>query len=265
MQKLLHELKATMAFVERHFNLAKRYLGWEIVDLVYILVNGLTIVLIGVGGGPQQMLYLAAGALLWEFLSVLFHEVSESVSWERWEGTIEYTFMAPIHRATHLLGMCFYAVIYGSIRTIFVLGGMALFFKFDLSQANLFGALVVLFCSSISFIGLGFMAAVLPLMSPEKGSQATHIFQAIVLLVSGVYYEVSVLPRWLQPFSVISPATYTLRAARAALLDGASLGDLWPELRILLLIGIILIPLGLKVFGLGERYAMKTGKLKRNG
>jgi ABC-2 type transport system permease protein len=109
------------------------------------------------------------------------------------------------------------------------------------------------------------MAAVLPLMSPEKGSQATHIFQLIVLLVSGVYYDVSVLPRWLQPFSVISPATYTLRAARAALLNGASLQEIWPDLRILLIIGIILIPLGLKVFSIGERYAMKTGKLKRNG
>lgn len=265
MRGFLREAKATFAFVERHFNLVKRYLGWEIVFLVYTLVNSLTIVLIGVGGGPQRLLYLAAGALLWEFLSILFHELSESVSWERWEGTIEYTFMAPIHRLTHLAGMCIYAVIYGVIRTIMVLGAMALFFKFDLHQANLGGALTVLLASSLSFIGLGFMAAVLPLMSPEKGSQATHIFQAVILLVSGVYYDVSVLPAWIRPFSAVSPATYTLRAARATLLEGARLRDVWPELGLLLLIGVILIPLGLVVFNWGERYAMKTGKLKRNG
>lgn len=265
MSGFVHEMKATMAFVERQFNLIKRYLGWEIVFLVYTLVNSLTIVLIGVGGGPRRLLYLAAGALLWEFLSILFHELSESVSWERWEGTIEYTFMAPIHRLTHLLGMCIYAVIYGTVRTVIVLGAMAFFFKFDLSQANLLGALLVLFASSLSFIGLGFMAAVLPLMSPEKGSQATHIFQAVVLLVSGVYYEVSVLPHWIRPLSVISPATYTLRAARATLLDGAHVSQIWPEIRVLLLTGVILIPLGLVVFNWGEKLAMKTGKLKRNG
>lgn len=265
MHGLVRELKATMAFLERHFYLVKRYLGWEIVFLVYTLVNSLTIVLIGVGGGTQRLLYLAAGALLWEFLSILFHELSESVSWERWEGTIEYTFMAPIHRVTHLMGMCIYAVVYGTVRTVFVLGAMALFFKFDLSRANLLGALLVLFASSLSFIGLGFMAAVLPLMSPEKGSQATHIFQAVILLVSGVYYEVSVLPKWIQPLSVISPATYTLRAARATLLNGAGVAEIWPDIAILLITGVILIPLGLLVFNWGERLAMKTGKLKRNG
>lgn len=265
MNQIAGEMKATLAFVERQFNLVKRYLGWEIVFLVYTMVNCLTIVLIGVGGGPTRLLYLAAGALLWEFLSIIFHELSESVSWERWEGTIEYTFMAPIHRITHLLGMCIYAVIYGAIRTIIVLAAMAFFFKFDLSHANLGGSLLVLFASSLSFIGLGFMAAVLPLMSPEKGSQATHIFQAVVLLVSGVYYEISVLPRWLQPLSVISPATYTLRAARATLLHGASVSAIWPEIRILLFTGVLLIPLGLMVFNWGERLAMRTGKLKRNG
>jgi len=131
---------------------------------------------------------------------------------------------------------------------------------------NLLGALAVLMISSVSFIGLGFMAAVLPLLSPEGGAQATHILQGFILLVSGgVYYEVSVLPRWLRPISVISPATYTLRGVRAALLEGAPLGELLPCLAILAVTGVILIPAGLPVFGLGENYAMKAGKLKRSG
>jgi ABC-2 type transport system permease protein len=125
--------------------------------------------------------------------------------------------------------------------------------------------MVVLAVSSLSFIGLGLMAAVLPLMSPEKGSQATHIIQGFILLISGVYYEIDVLPVWLQPLSRFSPATYTLRAARAALLDGASIRQLGPELLKLAVIGLALIPIGLYIFSLGERYAMRTGKLKRSG
>ena len=27
---------------------------------------------------------------------------------ERWEGTIEYTFMAPVSRLTHMFGICAY-------------------------------------------------------------------------------------------------------------------------------------------------------------
>ena len=265
---LARELKASFAFAERQFNLIKRYINWEIVDIFYTIINTMTIGLIGIqseGKTGNLILYLVIGALLWSFLSVVFHEVSESVSWERWEGTIEYTFMAPIHRLTHLGGMCLYAIGYGAIRTIIVLVAVKLFFGLNLTGANLLAGLAVLAASSLSFIGMGLMAAVLPLMSPEKGSQATHIIQGFILLISGVYYEVEALPSWLQPLSRFSPATYTLRAARAALLDGAGLSQLAPELLRLTCIGLALIPVGLYIFSLGERYAMRTGKLTRSG
>ncbi len=265
MNQTAMELKSLYAFVERQFNLVKRYLGWEIVFLIYTIVNALTIGFIGVTQGKDTVLYLVVGAMLWGFLSILFHEVSESVSWERWEGTIEYTFMAPVHRFTHLGGMCLYAIIYGIIRTGVLLVAVALFFHLDLQNANLMAALVILVVSSLSFIGLGLIAAVLPLMSPEKGSQATHIFQAVLLLISGVYYETSILPSWIRPLSVISPATYTLRAMRAALLDGRPLGEMWSTMLLLLATGLLLIPLGLLVFHQAEIFAKKSGKLKRSG
>ncbi|MEA3311010.1 MAG: ABC transporter permease, partial [candidate division WOR-3 bacterium] len=97
--------------------------------------------------------------------------------------------------------------------------------------------------------------AILPLLSTEKGAQASHIFQAVILLISGVYYEVDVLPRWIRPLSVISPATYTLRAIRAALLEGASFKELAPTILLLAGIGIALIPAGFGVFSLAERWA----------
>ncbi len=262
------ELRRSYALVERNFNLIKRYLGWEVVFMVYTVVNTLTIAFIGLspdGSGQDRVLYLVVGALLWGFLSVLFHEVAESVQWERWEGTIEYSFMAPMRRFTYLGGVCLFAAAYGAIRTVIVMCAVVGIFDLDLGSANLLAGLIVLLLSSLSFIGVGLMAATLPLMSPEKGSQAAHILEAAILLVSGVYYDVSVLPVWMQRLSKISPATYTLRAARAALLDGASLFDIRSDLLVLLATGAILIPLGLLVFNQGELYAMRTGKLKRSG
>jgi hypothetical protein len=38
-------------------------------------------------------------------------------------------------------------------------------------------------------------------------------------------------------------------------------GDIWP----LLVIGVVAVPLGLFVFGVGERHAKRHGKLKRSG
>lgn len=112
--------------------------------------------------------------------------------------------------------------------------------------------------------------------NPEKGEQATNIFQGVLLLISGVYYPVSVLPHWLQPLAVISPATYALSASRKLLgidnpastsdhLVGGSLSSVLPELGILLLMGVALIPIGLLIFGQAEKWVKRTGKLKRTG
>lgn len=263
---LYREVNASMAFVERSIYLMKRYLGWEIVFLTYTVVNALSIAFIGVAmGNPRQVLYLVVGAVLWGFLSLLFHDISESIAWERWEGTIEYTLMAPIKRLTYLAGTSASTIVYGLARTIIVLLIIAQFFEFHLENANLVTAALILSISSISFIGLGFLGAVLPLLSPEKGPQATHILQALILLVSGVYYEVEILPHWLQPFSYISPATYTLKAMRAALLEGAGPMELSGTLILLFIMGVVLMPLGYFAFTLGERHARRAGRLSRNG
>ena len=269
---VIRECKASWAFVERQFNLCKRYLGWEIVFLFYAIVNTLTIGLIAVGMQQQgklvesdYIIYLVIGALIWGYLSIIFHEVSESIAWERWEGTIEYTFMAPILRITHLGGVCVYAIIYGILRSSVILIIAVSFFGIKLENANYVGALVILLASSVSFLGLGLVAAVLPLLSPEKGAQATHIMEGVLLLISGIYYPVTALPEWLQPFSVLSPATYTLEGIRAAILHGTSTVELLPVALKTLFIGVILVPIGLVIFNVSERYAKKAGLLKRSG
>src|SRR5204863_8934574 len=131
-----------------------------------------------------------------------------------------YTFMAPISRLTHLLGQAAFAMLYGILHTSVILAILALFFQLDLSHANVLGMLLIVVTGSMSFVGLGMFAAVLPLLSPEKGLQMTNIIKTLVLLVSGVYYPVSVLPGWMQVFAQISPATYMLEGMRGALLEG---------------------------------------------
>jgi ABC-2 type transport system permease protein len=123
----------------------------------------------------------------------------------------------------------------------------------------------VLAVASISFVGIGMMTSVLPLISPEKGTQLGFIAQGILLVVSGVYYPVTVLPEWMQWIATISPATYALEGVRDAILEGDGLAALADELWPLLVIGAVSIPLGLAVFGLGERHAKRHGKLKRSG
>ncbi len=276
MTVVAHELKASYAFIERNFFLTRRYWAWELAFLIYSVAGALSISLIGADqGSPTLLLTLMVGAIFWNYLSVVFSWIAETISIERWEGTLEYTFMAPVSRVIHLAGVSLFSSAYAVVRACVIIVGMLLFVDLDLSRANWGGMAVVLAVSSAAFIGLGLIAATLPVFSPERGAEATNIFQGLLLLVSGVYYPIEILPRWLQPLAVVSPATYALSASRKLIgvgegagpdqTAGAPLSAVTHELLVLTLMGVVLIPLGLYVFGLVERWAKRTGKLKRTG
>jgi ABC-2 type transport system permease protein len=270
---LRHELIGLAGVFERNVYLVKRYIWWDVAFFIWTVANTLTIVFIAkgieAGGGQidvdQVTTILLIGAVVWAYLGIIFEILTETVAWERWEGTIEYTFMAPLSRPIHLFGMGLFAIVYGVIRAILLFAVVALFFHLELAQANYAAALVVLVVASISFIGIGMMTAVLPLISPEKGTQLGFVAQGILLVVSGVYYPVSVLPGWMQALAKISPATYALDGIRDAIINGASVSAMWPNIWPLLIIGAVSVPLGLEVFRRGERYAKRHGKLKRSG
>ena len=277
-RSFFRETIASYAFVERNINLVKRYWGWEVVFLLYSIVNALSITFIakaspeitGVGFSAAEVsgfiLYLLVGTLVWNYLAVVFDAISETITWERWEGTIEYTFMAPISRLTHLFGSTLFAIVYGVFHTAVILAVVSLFFDISLAQANFLGAVSLLVVGSISFVGMGILAAVLPLLFPERGSQMTNVIKALILLISGVYYPITVLPDWMQAISRVSPAYYVLDGMRQSLLNDASVLDLArPYLLPLLLIGVLAVPFGLWIFVAAERFAKRTGRLKRNG
>jgi len=165
----------------------------------------------------------------------------------------------------HMTWQTLFAIVYSLAHTGVVLLATIAFFDVSFADANLWGFLLLLVAGSLSFIGISIVGSILPLLFPERGSQMTHLIIAMLLLVSGVYYPVDVLPQWLQFFAKLSPATYVLDGSREALLSGAPTASLlnyvWP----LLLMGVLAIPAGLRVFHWAEHYAKRTGKLHRNG
>lgn len=270
------EANAFIGFIERQKNLYRRYWAWEAVWLLYNLVSVLSIGYLASGLSSlgleqsaanvhQTQLYLLVGALLWTYLSMVFFEIAFAITWERWEGTIEYTFMAPIKRLTHLLGMCAASLIYGIARAAMIALSLVFLFKLDLSHANYLAALAIFAAATVPLLGLGIFTSILPLLSPEKGDQMAFAVQGVLLLISGVYYPITVLPLPLHVAGILSPLTYTLAGVREALLHGKSLQASLPDIATLLLMGAILVPASVWCFSRAEVRAKRLGLLKRSG
>ncbi len=175
-----HELIGLAGVVERNVYLTKRYFFWDVAFFVWTVANTLTIVFIAEGfaatGGEidveRATTQLLIGAVVWAYLGIIFEFVTETVAWERWEGTIEYTFMAPLSRAMHLGGSGLFAVLYGLVRAILLFVVVALFFNLALEEANFAAALSILIIASISFFGIGMMTAVLRADLAREGRPA---------------------------------------------------------------------------------------------
>ena len=159
-------------------------------------------------------------------------------------------------------------MLYGLVHTAVIFIVLMLFFReLDFSNANPATAVTFMLLGSFSFVGIGMIAAILPLLYVERGAQMTFVLQSCMLLVSGVYYSVD------DPARVDAGALAACRrprtswtGVRAGLVDGhaghrADCTDVWP----LIVVGVVLIPFGLWAFGRAERYAKRTGKLKRVG
>jgi ABC-2 type transport system permease protein len=263
------------AFIERQINLWKRYWAWELVWLVYGVVNTLAITFIAAEAGStgalspadveQLTVFLLVGTLMWAYLAAVLDDMSLVIMWERWEGTIEHTLMTPVSRVVHLVSMAIFGVGHAVVRTLLILLCALPFLSVGFGNASWFSAAAVVAVGSISLIGLGILTGILPLLYPERGEQMSFMVQAVLLLVSGVYYSVDVLPSWLQPVAHAVPTTYMLRGIRAAVIDGQGIGHQGENLVILAAFGIVLVPLSLMAFAAAERWAKRTGRLKRQG
>lgn len=135
--------------MERNANLVKRYWSWELVWLVYSIANSLSVSYIGLGmvmiagaqkaDGQYLVLYLVVGTLVWRYLSIIFYWITDVIGMERWEGTIEYTLMAPIRRVTHMAGQTIFAVLYSLVFTGIILAVTVFLFKRDLKLRQYVG------------------------------------------------------------------------------------------------------------------------------
>ena len=67
MSTAVHQIRASYAFVERNFNLIKRYWTWELVWLVYSTADCMAVSFIGLGmqkiSGSEGLEHLLPGAV----------------------------------------------------------------------------------------------------------------------------------------------------------------------------------------------------------
>jgi ABC-2 type transport system permease protein len=143
---------------------------------------------------------------------------------------------------------------------VLYLGAGLLLFDAPLPRPNIVGCALVLVFSFGIAVAIGMLAAALQL-SVQKGSAVLWLFGSGAWFLTGTLFPVTVLPRPLHLLSAVIPVTHCLNAMRLAFVQGAEFSLLAPEISILALFCLTLLPLSVLAFSYVLRQARQQGTL----
>jgi ABC-2 type transport system permease protein len=210
--------------------------------------------------GGDYFSFVLIGIAFSGYFGVGLSSFSNSIRQAQTTGTLEAMLSTPTRLPIIILSAALWDYWMTTLRVFVYLGVGVVFLSVDLKQANLASAGLILLLTVIVFSSLGIIAASF-IMVLKRGDPIAWLFNAASSFLGGVYYPVAVLPGSLQTLSKLLPITYALEALRQALLNGATIGQLTPQILALSVFCLVLLPASLIIFRLAVRQARIDGSL----
>lgn len=209
--------------------------------------------------GEQYFAFLLVGMMSFSFLAASVNALPAAVGSGISTGTLEALLGTPTRLPTLLSGLVGYTFLWTALRAVVLLGA-GLAFGAHYAWWRLLPSFVILLLIVLAYLPIGIIAAAFVVAFRSAGP----IPQGVVVLsglLGGVYYPTHVIPVGIQKLSDFMPLTYGLRALRRTLLEGQSLGDVAPDLAMLLVFVGVLMTVSIYGFTLALRYARRAGTL----
>src|SRR5512137_2917067 len=207
--------------------------------------------------GQDMVSFLLVGSIALTILQTSQMDVAYVLLFDMWSKSIKNTFIAPI-KSYHLV---FGALLFGMIRGTFVFAILVLvsnrFFGFNFLAGGIVPVLVFLagvFCMAAV---IGITVCISILIFGQKADVAAWSLSGMILLVSGIYYPIEVLPPLLQTLARAIPLTYFLEYYRSVFIPGPH------HLAIGVFLAVFYLCLGLILFDHAIERARRTGILLR--
>ena len=178
---------------------------------LFVLGSGLESLSAATTGGVQLRTFIFPGALA---MAVLFTAIFRAASlvWDRELGFLREMMVAPVSRASILVGKCLGGATIGASQgvVLLALAGLADVPYDPVLVLGMFGLLLVLAFAVTSF---GILVAV-QIKQAQTFTAVMQMFVIPLFFLSGALYPVSGLPTWLETLNRIDPLTYAVDPMR---------------------------------------------------
>jgi len=206
--------------------------------------------------GGDYFAFVAAGLVLMQLYIAMVSAPAQRLRQEMLQGTLEATF-AECRGTTHIVigGMLFpalAAVVHGALfLPLATLFGARLVFDLPVLLGVASGVVLAL-------ASMGLVVAALVLLF-QRAAPVVLGLNALVILLSGPFYPVGILPEALQKAAQLLPTTAALEALRRALVGGT--GSPWGSVLVLFGFAAVGLPLGVVSLRLAASRARRLGQL----
>jgi ABC-2 type transport system permease protein len=200
------------------------------------------------------------GFAFYNLMALSATSMAEAVQAYQHTGVLEVLFLDPTPILASLTMSTLWRYCWAAAESLFYLLVAGVVFRADLDWIRLLSAVPVVLLSVLANAGLGLINASFVLVT-KRSSPLARLLSLVSGLLTGVYYPIEVLPKWLRSVSYLLPATHTFDALRRTVLQGVSLADVVPNLLALTGFTVVLLPIGLVAFHYAVRWAKIDGSL----
>ncbi len=156
-------------------------------------------------------------------------------------GTMEQLMVSPIKAIELMLGKLIPFAVLSFIDLVFIAVLGVLLFKIPMR-----GSMLLLFGSTciylLTTLGIGLFISTVS-STQQEAAMSVFLFLPVMNMLSGFAFPISSMPKVFQYFTYAIPLRYYLEIVRGIFLKGVGINILWPQLLVLLIIGLITITL----------------------
>ena len=205
---------------------------------------------------------IIGGAMIAFWTNVLWN-MSSQWFWEREQGNLEMYMVAPVSRMSILLGMAMGGSLNTGIRALgIVLLGIFVFqVPFQVAEPLTVGLVFVL--TLVALYTMGMLFASLFMLYGREAWNTANLLQEPVYFLSGAYFPAfyGIVPLAIAIAGSLIPMTLGLDAIRRLVINGASIGAVWPEILGIIACILVLFPLARRALNYMESLGKREGRL----
>jgi ABC-2 type transport system permease protein len=158
----------------------------------------------------ETVSFILIGAVTMNTVQIAQLDLSYALLYSVWSKSLKHEFIAPVRLSHIIIGSGLVGLVRGFLVFVFMGWLSIYFFNMNLTQPGLQGLFWFLLGMFLNAAIIGALVLALVLHFGQRAEVAAWAFSYLMLLLCGLYYPISVFPRWVQILAQLIPLTYFL-------------------------------------------------------